>query len=69
MSQDKWSRHLAVATYSHRACILRVWRIKDLLELGPENDEDLNLSINVTHTLTDRYDSKRRGQSNWLIKV
>ncbi|CAH1731606.1 unnamed protein product [Aphis gossypii] len=69
VSQDKWSRHLAVATYSHRACILRVWRIKDLLELGPADDGDLNLSINVTHTLTDRYDSKRRGQSNWLIKA
>ncbi|KAF0753016.1 Protein cortex [Aphis craccivora] len=69
VSQDKWSRHLAVATYSHRACILRVWRIKDLLELGPADDADLQLSIDVTHTLTDRYDSKRSGQSNWLIKA
>lgn len=69
VSQDKWSRHLAVATYSHRACILHVWRIEDPLELCPQHDRDLDSSINLTQTLTDQYDSKRRGHSNWLIKV
>uniref|UniRef100_A0A2S2PQ52 Protein cortex n=1 Tax=Schizaphis graminum TaxID=13262 RepID=A0A2S2PQ52_SCHGA len=69
VSQDKWSRHLAVATYSQRVCVLKVWRIEDPLEICPHRDRCFDSSINVTQTLTDRYNSKQRGDSNWLIKA
>lgn len=69
VSQDKWSRHLAVATHSQQACVLKVWRIEDPLELCPHYDQRFDSSINVTETLTDRYDSKQNGRAKWLIKV
>ncbi|XP_022172925.1 uncharacterized protein LOC111035564 [Myzus persicae] len=69
VSQDKWSRHLAVATHSQKACVLKVWRIEDPLELCPHHDRRFDSTINVTETLTDRYDSKQNGQVNWLIKA
>ncbi|XP_025198394.1 uncharacterized protein LOC112596804 [Melanaphis sacchari] len=69
VSQDKWSRHLAVATYSPWACVLKVWRIEDPLELSPHRDHCFDSNINVTQTLTDRYNSKQHDHSNWLIKA
>ncbi|XP_060857498.1 uncharacterized protein LOC132935066 [Metopolophium dirhodum] len=69
VSQDKWSRHLAVATHSQQACVLKVWRIEDPLELCPHYDQRFDSSINVTETLTDRYDSKQNGRAKWLIKA
>lgn len=71
VSLDKWSRHLAVASYSHRLCVLRVFRVEDPPELcirrQPSNDS-VDSSFNLIESLTDRYRSSCYNEKR-VIKV
>lgn len=71
VSLDKWSRHLAVASYSRRLCVLRVFRIEDPPELclhcRPRYDS-VDSSVNLIESLTDRYRGNGYAEE-WVIKV
>lgn len=71
VSLDKWNRHLAVASYSNRLCVLRVFRVEDLPELchncRPSYD-NVDLSAHFVESLTDRYRSNSYIEK-WMIKV
>lgn len=74
LSQDKASRHLAVATFSDRESVLQIWRIGDPPELDRNDrrrkiDSVPNVIVDQSEVLIDQYKSKRGGRSMWTIKV
>lgn len=69
VSQDKFSRFLAVAFYTHRECVLKVWRMEDPPEYPRYGWNKPGLDVIVTESLADRYRSKRCDGPKWIIKV
>lgn len=72
VSHDQFSRHLAVAAYTYRTCVLKVWRTGDssfdLNDTPRENGRAAPYSFGLTETLTDRY-QKTCNHASWVIKV
>lgn len=71
-SLDKFNRHLAAATYSRHASVLRVWRIEDPPGVFPCPDvryDDPVTCVRVTEALVDRYEAGERDKPKRVIKV